>query len=74
MSIERRRALEARLLGFADLCCENPIPGEMGDVAYELIRQAAAQIASDRKRIEECPARYSMHGCPNSFRRKEHTP
>jgi hypothetical protein len=65
MSEERSAALETRLLEFADLCCETPLAGGMGDVAYDLIRQAVAQIASDRQRIASCPARTSMHGCPN---------
>lgn len=65
MNTGRSVALETRLLEFADLCCEAPLEGAMGDVAYDLIRQAAAQIASDRKRIASCPARGSMHGCPN---------
>ena len=64
MSTERSVALEKRLLEFADLCCETPLEGAAGDVAYDLIRQAAAQIASDRLRLQSCPAKHSMHGCP----------
>ncbi|MXO67806.1 hypothetical protein GRI72_03030 [Altererythrobacter marinus] len=68
----RTVALETRLLEFVDLCWENPLGGdEERDVAYGLIRQAAAEIASLRQRIEQCPARHSMHGCPASFLAKE---
>ena len=48
---ERRGALVERLGTFADLLCQAPLPGDAGDVAYELIRQAAAQIASDRQQL-----------------------
>lgn len=44
----RRLALIERLGTFADLLCKEPLPGTTGDVAYELLRQAAAQISSDR--------------------------
>lgn len=47
----RRGALVERLGTVADLLCENPLPGDIGDAAYGLLRQAAAQIASDRKRL-----------------------
>lgn len=47
----RREALVERLLKVADLCCDNPLPGELGDVAYDLLREAAARIASDRLRF-----------------------
>lgn len=47
----RRVALVERLSVIADLCCENPLGGPQGDVAYELLRQAAAQIASDRQAL-----------------------
>lgn len=67
----RTLALESRLSEFADLCSGTFLEGPAGDVAYDLIRQAAAEIASLRQRIEQCSARYSMHGCPASFLRKE---
>ena len=47
----RRSALIERLSTTADLCCATPLAGDLGDVAYDLLRQAAAQIASDRQRI-----------------------
>jgi hypothetical protein len=47
----RRAALIERLSTTADLCCATPLAGDLGDVAYDLLRQAAAQIASDRQRI-----------------------
>jgi len=47
----RRTALIERLGTIADLACTTPLPGELGDVAYDLLRQAAAQIASDRLHI-----------------------
>lgn len=68
LNTERSVALETRLSEFADLCCETPLNGAMGDVAYNLLRQAAAQIASDRQRLASCPAKTSMHGCPNGPR------
>jgi hypothetical protein len=37
----------------ADLACATPLQGDLGDVAYDLLRQAAAQIASDAKRLGE---------------------
>lgn len=43
----RRKALIERIGYFADSLCTDPLPGEVGDVAYDLLRQAAAQIASD---------------------------
>lgn len=48
---QRRAALIERIGTVADLACSKPLEGELGDVAYDLLRQAAAQIASDRKRI-----------------------
>lgn len=48
---KRREALIERISMIADLCCENPLEGECGDVAYDLLRQAAAQIGSDRQAI-----------------------
>ncbi len=56
---KRRLALIERLGTVADLACQNPLPGELGDVAYDLLRQAAAQISSDRlhlNRIHATPA------------------
>lgn len=47
----RRIALIERLGTFGDLLSSDPLDGEKGDVAYELIRQAAAQISSDRQRL-----------------------
>lgn len=47
----KREALIVRLGAFADLLCQEPLPGASGDVAYDLLRQAAAQIASDRQHI-----------------------
>ncbi len=46
-----RAALIERLGTFADLLGTDPLPGDTGDVAYDLLRQAAAQISSDRLRI-----------------------
>lgn len=48
---KRRRALIERIGSFADLLSCEPIKGEKGDIAYELLRQAAAQISSDRLRL-----------------------
>ena len=48
---KRREALIERISMIADLCCENPLEGECGDVAYDLLRQAAAQIGSDRQAL-----------------------
>lgn len=47
----RRLALIERLGTVADLACQTPLTGELGDVAYDLLRQAAAQIASDRQQF-----------------------
>jgi len=47
----RRVALIERLGTFGDLLSSDPLEGEKGDVAYDLIRQAAAQISSDRQRL-----------------------
>ncbi|WP_010184757.1 hypothetical protein [Sphingomonas sp. PAMC 26605] len=47
----RRAALIERLGTVADLACANPLPTDLGDVVYDLLRQSAAQIASDRKRL-----------------------
>lgn len=52
----RRTALVERLGTVADLACAAPFPGKLGDVAYDLLRQAAAQIASDRLRIRRLAA------------------
>ncbi|WP_156448096.1 hypothetical protein [Sphingobium sp. CCH11-B1] len=48
---QRRAALIERLGTFADLTSADPLEGEKGDVAYELIRQAAAQMSSDHLRL-----------------------
>lgn len=48
---KRRSALIERIGTIADLACEKPLQGELGDVAYDLLRQAAAQISSDRKAL-----------------------
>lgn len=47
----RRKALIERLGTIADLMCEKPLEGELGDVAYDLLREAAARISSDRLRF-----------------------
>ncbi len=47
----RRLALIERLGTIADRACATPLPGDLGDVAYDLLRQAAAQISSDRLHI-----------------------
>jgi len=47
----RRGALVERLGTFSDSLCQVPLQGVLGDVAYDLLRQAAAQIASDRQHI-----------------------
>lgn len=52
----RRAALVERLSTVADLACQTPLAGDLGDVAYDLLRQAAAQIASDRKHIASLSA------------------
>ncbi|GEM_PF-4101182 len=48
---KRRTALIERISTIADLASEKPLQGELGDVAYDLLRQAAAQMSSDRLRI-----------------------
>jgi hypothetical protein len=48
---KRRAALIERLGVIADLLCGSPLEGEMGDIAYDLLRQAAAQISSDKLRL-----------------------
>lgn len=49
---ERRRlALIERIGTIADLADSKPLLGELGDIAYDLLRQAAAQISSDRLHI-----------------------
>lgn len=53
---KRRLALIERLGTVADLACQTPLPGELGDVAYDLLRQAAAQISSDRLRFTRLAA------------------
>lgn len=57
----RRVALIERLGTIADLCSQTPLSGDLGDVAYDLLRQAAAQISSDRLRLafakSECATR-----------------
>ncbi len=54
---KRRIALIERLGTFADLLCSNPLPGDSGDVAYDLLRQAAAQISSDRLVLADLAAK-----------------
>lgn len=64
---KRRAALIERLGAAADLACETPLPGDLGDVAYDLLREAAAQIASDRQHIAAAPtpdAAASENTCP----------
>lgn len=53
---KRRLALIERIGTVADLACSKPLEGELGDVAYELLRQAAAQLASDRQQIQRIEA------------------
>lgn len=48
----RRSALIERISTIADLSCAKPLQGELGDVAYDLLRQAAAQLSSDAMLIE----------------------
>lgn len=50
---KRRDALIERIGYIADLACSKPLQGELGDIAYDLLRQAAAQIASDKIRLEQ---------------------
>ncbi len=50
---DRRAALVERIGTIADLACGKPLEGELGDIAYDLLRQAAAQIASDRLRLAQ---------------------
>lgn len=52
---KRRYALIERISTFADGLCSDPLPGAQGDVAYDLLRQAAAQISSDRKALASKP-------------------
>jgi hypothetical protein len=52
----RRLALIERLGTIADLTHAKPLEGELGDIAYDLLREAAAQIASDRQHIAVSPA------------------
>ncbi len=54
----RRLALIERISTFADMLSSDPIEGEKGDVAYDLLRQAAAQIASDDKHIAVLPSKH----------------
>lgn len=58
---KRRAALVERLGMVADLACQTPSPGDLGDVAYDLLREAAAQIASDRLRFERLAASPPTH-------------
>jgi hypothetical protein len=48
---DRASALIERLGTFADLLVSDPLEGPKGGVAYDLLREAAAQISSDRLRI-----------------------
>lgn len=59
---KRRVALVERLSYFADMLSSDPIEGEKGDVANDLLREAAAQIASDDKRLRDLPRPSSPHG------------
>jgi hypothetical protein len=47
----RRAALIERIGKVVYLCADTPLQGDLGDAAYELLIQASAQIASDRKRL-----------------------
>ncbi|WP_245892554.1 hypothetical protein [Novosphingobium guangzhouense] len=53
---KRRLALIERIGTAADLMDGKPLEGELGDVAYDLLRQAAAQLSSDRQRIAAAQA------------------
>ena len=53
---KRRAALIERIGTIADMACDKPLQGELGDIAYDLLREAAAQIASDRKRLATPPS------------------
>jgi len=53
---KRRTALIERLGTIADMACAKPLKGELGDIAYDLLREAAAQIASDNKRLKAIEA------------------
>lgn len=48
---KRRLALIERIGTAADLMDGKPLEGELADVAYDLLRQAAAQLSSDRLRL-----------------------
>ena len=47
----RRAALINRIGTIADLAASKPLEGELGDIAYDLLRQAAAQMSSDHKAL-----------------------
>lgn len=51
MQDKRRLVLIERIGTVADLAASKPLEGELGDVAYDLLREAAAQISSDRHRL-----------------------
>ncbi len=48
---KRRLALIERIGSVTDLASSTPLEGELGDIAYDLLRQAAALISSDRWRL-----------------------
>ncbi|WP_235037758.1 MULTISPECIES: hypothetical protein [unclassified Novosphingobium] len=52
---KRRLALIERIGAAADLMDGKPLEGELADVAYDLLRQAAAQLSSDRLRVATAP-------------------
>lgn len=53
---KRRLALIERIGTAADLMDGKPLDGDLADVAYDLLRQAAAQLSSDRQRLATAPA------------------
>lgn len=64
---KRRMALIERIGTIADMTAEKPLQGELGDIAYDLLRQAAAQISSDRKRLASLPAPNPAAVCKTCF-------
>lgn len=52
-----RLALIERIGTIADMACQKPLEGELGDIAYDLLRRAAAQISSDRLRLAALDSR-----------------
>jgi len=76
----RRAALVERIGTIADLTCQTPLAGDLGDGAYDLLRQAAAQISSDGLRLASLasPERPVERGqgssrCPVCYDDKPHT-